>query len=350
MFCLLNLISTPGQNIAFDRDEWNFGEIAEDGGKVSHIFTLYNKGQEPVVIIQTQSSCGCTTSEYPQRPIMPGDSVKIRVDYDPMNRPYQFTSTVRMLTSSSPEPLTLSIKGDVTPRIKSIEERYPLEMGRGLRLSLNYVPLSYIEHNLSKGSSIGYINNSNKEIKLELKAKKGNSQLLNINYPKRIAPSQSAEITFNYLIDGDSGIYGAVMDSFDLYIDGRLSRYPITILGHVTEQFTQESKESAPRATLANRTLRGGNIKRSQGRVHLETIIENTGISELIFRKVTVDSGLECSVKSGDRVAPGESQDIYITIDPSRFDYDLFTKYITFTTNDPEQPMQRIRVNGVVEN
>lgn len=349
--CFLSENTLSGQELSFDNEVWDMGTIDEDGGVVSHIFTMYNNTKEPVVILSASSTCGCTTSEYPRHPIMMGDSAKITVEYDPMNRPYTFLSTVRLLTSSDSAPLKISVKGDVTPREMSLEERFPFDMGQGLRFSANYIPLSYIEHNTPRASSINFINESRRDISLELRAKSGsNSGLLDITYPRKIRAGEQGVINFSYTIDSATKRYGAVIDSFDVYINGKRSNYPFTTVGHITEHFTAEQRESSARATFTKRTIRADVINVNGGEVTVNTTLENTGVSPLIIRCVKADNALKVSMEEEQVIAPAESVEVEITIDPTELNYGMFTKYITITTNDSEQPMQRLRVNGVVEN
>ncbi len=348
LLCLLSPVALFSQNLSFDYTHWNFGEIAEDGGDVSHTFVMRNKGESPIVIIDASGSCGCTTSSYPTKPIMPGESSEVVVVYNPMDRPFDFSTTVRLLTSESAEPIKLSVSGSVIPRKRSIEEEYPFDMGERLRFSANYIPLSYIEHGVMRGSSVAYVNNSDRSVKLELRPKLSTS-IFEIEYAESVEPRQQGVINFSYLAPEGSALYGAVMDSFDVYVNGEKSRYPFTVLGHVTDNFTAITPESSPRGVIALRRVSVGTIKRRGGVVVAQNTIENIGLEPLIVRHIDIDSGLELSIESGVEIASGETLTFEIRVDPSRFDYDMFTKSIVFTTNDAEQPMQRVRVNGVVE-
>ncbi len=348
VLCLLSPVTIFSQNLSFEQTHWHFGEIAEDGGSVSHTFAMSNRGESPIVIVKADGSCGCTTSSYPVKPIMPGESGEVVVVYNPMDRPFDFNTTVRLLTSESAEPIKLSVSGSVTPRKRSVEEEYPFDMGEGLRFSANYIPLSYIEHGVSRGSSIAYINNSEQSVELELRPKLSSS-IFEIDYPKSVEPQQRGVINFSYFTPKSSTLYGAVMDSFDIYVNGTKSRYPFTALGHVTDNFSGVSQQSSPRGVIALRTVKFGTIKRRGGVVVVENMIENIGVEPLIIRHIDIDSGLELSIDSGVEIASGETLTFEIRVDPAHFDYDMFTKSIVFTTNDAEQPMQRVRVNGVVE-
>ena len=49
--------------LRFDTTTWNFGNIQEVGGKVSHTFHFTNMHTSPVVIEEVISTCGCRSEE-----------------------------------------------------------------------------------------------------------------------------------------------------------------------------------------------------------------------------------------------------------------------------------------------
>lgn len=71
----------PLTSIAFAKSKFDFGEIME-GEKVEHEFTFTNTGDEPLILTNAKSTCGCTVPDWPREPIAPGDSGVIMVRYD----------------------------------------------------------------------------------------------------------------------------------------------------------------------------------------------------------------------------------------------------------------------------
>lgn len=103
-------------SIKFDTTTYDFGIIKEDGGSVTHEFTFTNVGKGNLVIYSAKAECGCTKPTYPEHPIAPGKTGKIKVTFNPMGRPGGFTKVVTVKASGSPSKVTLKIKGRVTPR------------------------------------------------------------------------------------------------------------------------------------------------------------------------------------------------------------------------------------------
>ena len=59
----------------------DFGKVKQ-GIPVSYDFEIKNISKEPVVIERTYASCGCTTPEAITEPILPGKTVKLKVQYN----------------------------------------------------------------------------------------------------------------------------------------------------------------------------------------------------------------------------------------------------------------------------
>jgi hypothetical protein len=68
--------------LVFDRLEHDFGTVkAESDNKTS--FKVSNTGKHPLVILNVKASCGCTTPIKPKKPILPGKSDVIIVNFHP---------------------------------------------------------------------------------------------------------------------------------------------------------------------------------------------------------------------------------------------------------------------------
>ena len=96
-----------------DKTEHDFGTIAEDGGKVSTIFTVHNLTEKPILINNVRVSCGCTGPSWSKEPIKPGKTGEVKITYDPKNRRAPFNKSVIIITDGDPERITVRIKGVV---------------------------------------------------------------------------------------------------------------------------------------------------------------------------------------------------------------------------------------------
>ena len=102
--------------IQFEKTTYDFGNIREDGGKVTHEFQFTNVGTDPIKITSARAECGCTKPEYPKEAIAPGQTGVIKVTYNPLGRPGGFTRVVTVRCTGNPGKVNLKIRGTVLPK------------------------------------------------------------------------------------------------------------------------------------------------------------------------------------------------------------------------------------------
>ena len=103
-------------SVRFDNTAHDFGQIPEEGGYASCVFSFTNEGDAPLVIISASAQCGCTRPSFPQKPIDPGKKGEIKVTYNPQGRPGEFIKEVKVKTNDPKHRTTkLKISGVVLP-------------------------------------------------------------------------------------------------------------------------------------------------------------------------------------------------------------------------------------------
>lgn len=105
-----------GAKLKFDSTLYDFELINENGGCVSHDFTFTNIGDAPLVIIDINTNCGCTTAQYPQAPISPGEQGIIEITFDPKGNPGEFAKEIIVKSNAHKKRTKLHIKGMVIPQ------------------------------------------------------------------------------------------------------------------------------------------------------------------------------------------------------------------------------------------
>lgn len=97
----------------FVNNSHNFGKVEESAGTISTVFTFKNVGKAPLLIQRVQTTCGCTTPEYTNEPILPGKTGTIKVTYSTIGRPGTFDKDVTVFTNVPDEIYKVNIKGEV---------------------------------------------------------------------------------------------------------------------------------------------------------------------------------------------------------------------------------------------
>ncbi len=115
--CMAILLATGTASaqavISTEQAAYDFGEINEADGKVSHTFEISNTGDQPLVITRVIASCGCTTPEWTKEPIAAGQKGNITITFDPANRPGPFAKTISIYSNGKTGSFILTIRGKV---------------------------------------------------------------------------------------------------------------------------------------------------------------------------------------------------------------------------------------------
>ena len=106
--------TVEGAGMVFENETIDYGTIQHNAdGAREFVFT--NNGNKPLIISNTQGSCGCTVPTSPKDPIAPGAKGKIGVKYA-TDRVGAFTKTVTVTSNAEGMPTkVVTIKGTVLP-------------------------------------------------------------------------------------------------------------------------------------------------------------------------------------------------------------------------------------------
>jgi len=97
--------------VTWAKDIHDFGEIPQ-GKPVSVEFTFKNEGDEPLLVADVVTSCGCTASDYTKEPIAPGKSSRIKATFNAATAG-AFTKAITVNFSDAASKKILTIKGTV---------------------------------------------------------------------------------------------------------------------------------------------------------------------------------------------------------------------------------------------
>lgn len=335
--------------LAFTPDTWDFGTIAEADGRVSHTFTGENRGNTPVVILDVVTTCGCTVPEFTKRPIRPGEKTTVRVTFDPTNRPGAFTKELGVYSSERKKIATLTVHGNVTPRMKSTEELYPVDAGGGLRLATTLCAFSYVRQGQQMQSAIGYTNTSDKPVRLELHPQES-SGLLRSDYPHEVAPGEQGAIDLAYFIPDGKPRYGTLRDALEVRVDGRTNGTTIVAHGIGIDQPAADIEgQNIPKAQIIENIIKFGPVKHSAPKQEQAFTLTNTGNATLIVRAVETNGKIATTLAPGQCIPAGSSFTAKVSFDPDKQNYGVLTDFVMIVTNDPTHPMRRLRVTAIVE-
>lgn len=93
-------------------DTLRFGRL-HSGEKAVKSFILRNESSSPVVILDTETSCHCTSFDYTRRPLLAGDETEITASFDSSGEwGWQF-KLVKFILSGARAPMRIYVEAEV---------------------------------------------------------------------------------------------------------------------------------------------------------------------------------------------------------------------------------------------
>lgn len=103
--------SEPAPHLQLDSAYIDLGKIGSDS-IVETTMRFCNTGDAPLQIIRIFSDCGCTSPEYSDEEVQPGECGEIKVRFNGKNRTAgAFRKTLRILSNADNPRQSLAIKG-----------------------------------------------------------------------------------------------------------------------------------------------------------------------------------------------------------------------------------------------
>ena len=333
--------------INFSENSHDFGVIAEDGGVVSHIFRLRNTSSKPVVIVAAQTSCGCTKVEFSRKPVLSGEESEVKVIYNPMNYPGPFSRKVTIVTNEGALKQMLTISGRVTPRVRSVEECYPILMREGVRASSNAHSFGYVEHGKVAQSTFEVVNTSSRQVSIAIE---NSHSELEFYAPSSLAAGEEATINFGCLLLENSAIYGSLSYSVWLVVDGVRAQYPFIINGLAIDSREENANNRAQMIAMSENFLKFGAVKCNVAKLVREVELCNTGDTRLEIRKIELTGeGFSADIEGDSSIEAGGRRVVRVTMYPSRLPFGAVVEKLRVVSNDPKRPVLTVRVSAIVE-
>lgn len=334
--------SNPTTPLSFDVHTWNFGEIDEASGKVSHTFTYTNTSHRPIVIEHVKMSCGCTTASYSKAPLLPGRTEEMVITFDPTKQPGRFHKTIQITTDKGKALYNIHLTGQVNPRILKVDEQYPYRLSpKGLQLDAVKAKLGYVYPEKGQKKIIHLINTSEKEIFLQIKSIGTNSGKLKIDYPTTLKSNEKGMLVLSYPYKRSEQYYGTMTDTLEVSVKGVKQTQLIQVSGIAVEE-TDKSKKIHPQFRYQPSMVNFGN-KTSNEPCSATIQLYNDGKAPLIIRKVECTPGCTIDLDKGTIIGPGKQKSITLRFTPPSHLKGNQTGGISIITNDPNRPLREIR-------
>ncbi len=105
-----------GPEIVFPEKSFDFGDIIQ-GKRVEHTFGFKNTGNEPLIISDVRTTCGCTAPEWPREPINPGKEAQVKVVFNSAGKMGIQNKVITIMSNAVNNPERVKIITNVLPPV-----------------------------------------------------------------------------------------------------------------------------------------------------------------------------------------------------------------------------------------
>jgi len=131
---LTNNLYAQGK-LQFEKQTHEFGNVPQ-GTPVTYEFKFKNTGNAPIVISNVQASCGCTTPEWTNTPVLPGKNGSIKAQYNAAAMG-AFNKSITVTSNAANSSEVVFIKGTVVDKSQIKTELAPAQKAASARVTLN---------------------------------------------------------------------------------------------------------------------------------------------------------------------------------------------------------------------
>lgn len=342
-------IAQVAKPLQFKEEIFDFGEVMEIAGPVTHQFEFTNLANRPVKILNVKPSCGCTTPDWTKEIIAPGKTGFIQARFDPKGRPGYFTKSLTVTTDADSNPVTLQIKGSVVTARSEVHTEYSGINGNwriktsSFNLGKIFLKDEFVVRDFpimnSGTKSITYLNKYDGPAYIRVSVE-----------PKTLAPGEKGmiQLEYNGKMKND---YGFQSDNVTLHTDDEQQpQKSFAVFATLEDYFpvlTPEAAAKAPKLQVAETTVDFGRVKQNQSSVR-EVSVLNTGKSNLLLK--AIQSNCTCiKAEAADKtLKAGAGTTIKISFNPQDRK-GTQQKAVTIYSSDPQNPVQRITLAAFVE-
>lgn len=326
--------------LEFDALEYDFGEINEADGIVSHTFVFVNTSDEEVLIDNVSTSCGCTTASYPTVPIPPKQLCEFTVNFNPARTEGRVYRDIEIFVRGRKDCMGLELVATVNPAPMGIKQMYPHAIAGNIRCMFNNSAFGYIAQRQSVSKNFAIVNDSDKPSQVKVTVS-GNSGILNAECPSTLAAGEEASITLTYTLP-QSEKYGTMSDTLWIWADGVKGEFPITVSAILTDDFSNPDIHQPKLVTDPSYhdfgTQKAGKVLKQSFR------IGNDGDADLIIRAVELSDGTTADLAAGTVIKPGESGNMLVATAVRGKSGHNYVGYVNLITNDPVRPRRELRL------
>jgi hypothetical protein len=103
-----------GPIASFEENSHDFGDLIQ-GDKVNYTFEFTNTGNQPLLISNVLTTCGCTATKWPKKPVGPGKTGQLKITFNSSGKMGRQNKIITVISNANPQQYRLSITASVLP-------------------------------------------------------------------------------------------------------------------------------------------------------------------------------------------------------------------------------------------
>lgn len=342
------LAPDAGAQVVWLEKDYDFGLMKEAAGPAKGSVRFINRGKVELSVTGARPSCGCTSVDYSEEPVAPGDTAVISFTYDPTGRPGKFDKSIRVNIGEH-DSYRIGIRGNVLGTPESLEQFYPYESG-ALRLSDIIVPAGEMVHGSSRNFFVNAYNQSQDSITPAVKL--SDPALKAVCSEKRMGPGDIATFAL-YFNSGAVKEVGELTVPVVISYEEDKSAEPLTVefRANVTPDFsrlTPEQVAAGPRCYVIPERVDLG-ILSGDRIAEFSCRIQNQGKGKLNILRISPKNPAVKVKRRPSQIKAGKTDEVRLSIAVGSIDAGPFNIPVDIITDDPLHPIRTLSVVGVKE-
>lgn len=317
-----------------------FSTLVHDFGKVEHLsdelscyFEVKNSSEKAISILDVAVDCSCTTVEWPDEAIEPGETARIFVTYHKEPYAESFTKGITVYVSDREEPYRLQLTGSFYESAATLEPKFPVRDGQ-FGFESDNISIGNIAPGDTASFQFDCANLGQEDATLSFS-----------NLPDGVSLS-NPEITLAPLTKGT--ISGRLICGKTKWGKQNFKLGPVAISAFIVEDFSHATKEQqlhGPYPRLQTSRVSFNDIKPGTSK-QVTVDFENYGEEPLAIRSCNVDSDLVTANYPATTPANGKGHITFTLSVPASATCGYKSFEATITTNSPLKPLFTIYLDA----
>lgn len=323
-------------SLRFDNTTWDFGEIREADGMVSHEFNYINMSDHEVVLEFVTPGCSCTTVTYDRHPLPPGEAATLIVHFDPASQPGQFHQTVQVVLKGGRERYNIIVEGVVAEREKDVDQQFPFPLVQGLQVGSLTARFGFTQQGTSLVKRVGIANTSDREMRLQYALDRPDSDIA-VRMPQTLASGQTGLVEIEF--SPARGRIGTLDNGVFIYPAGESRGKSVALEGYAVQ--TVERKSGSATLRFQPTTLDFGKVRLNK-KAKASVTLFNDGKESLKIIKIELPAEISVKLAPGTEIPGGKSLKLEAVLNLKDKYFRQEEMRVRLFTNDPMRPMRDV--------